>query len=312
MAGETSTGKVCVVCKQDCSKRPRIKDPQGRYTCQACADKLAAKQQVAAVPVGAASSGAKASEALPDEPELSIDLLAEEAKAQASVATDQVIDLSPAAPVPAKSGRGGGKLPAYPGMRKDEAPSKCAKCGYSLAGSASLKCPECGHVTPPRDYKTLLDEQSRALARKTWLQPVIVGVICLAISAALQSIGPAGWVGAVVMLVGWAVMIPIGLIAFFLCTLVFLEFDAPWGITSLRFGQILAIMTLPGALLASLGLSGGVPVVGGILTFALMVTLCITILELEKADAIWLTLVIVAVQIAVILGLAAVAAAIFA
>lgn len=304
MAGEASVAKICVVCKQDCSKKPRIKDPQGRYTCQACADKRAAKQQVAAVPAGAAASGAKASEAPLDEPELSIDLLAEEAQAQASVATDQVMDLSPAPAAPTKSARGGGKLPAYPGMRKDQVPSKCAKCGYSLAGIASLKCPECGHVTPPRDYKTLLDEQSRALARKTWLTPIFVTAGVLTVCGILQAIGPLGWVGSVLMLVNWVIMIPVGLVAFFLCTLVFLDFDAPWGITTLRFGQILAIMMLPGALLASLGwVAGGIGIGGGIVSLALMVVLCITILEIEKVDAIWLSLVIVLLQFVIFLGL---------
>lgn len=38
MAGEAE-GKICVVCKQDCSGRPRQKDEQGRYTCQNCLDK---------------------------------------------------------------------------------------------------------------------------------------------------------------------------------------------------------------------------------------------------------------------------------
>lgn len=298
MAGEASVAKVCVVCKQDCSKRPRIKDPQGRYTCQACADKLAAKQPTP-VATAVASSSAPS-----DEPELSIDLLAEEAKAQASVATDQVIDLSPAAPVPPSAGRGKGKLPAYPGMRKDQAPSKCAKCGYSLAGIESFKCPECGHVTPPKDYKALLEEESRSLARKTWLTPVITAIAVLAVCGVLHGIGPLGWVGAVLMLVNWVVMIPVGLLAFFLCTLVFLEFDAPWGITSLRFGQILAIMMVPGAVLAAIGWAAvGFGVGGGITSFALMVVLCIVILEMEKADAIYLSVVIVLLQFAIMFGL---------
>jgi hypothetical protein len=34
-----STGaKVCRVCQKDCATRPRVKDPQGRYTCRTCYD----------------------------------------------------------------------------------------------------------------------------------------------------------------------------------------------------------------------------------------------------------------------------------
>src|SRR4051812_34500135 len=55
-----ASGKVCVACGQDCSARPRTKDAQGRYTCKACADRLAAKRQAgrpAAPLAGAADDG---------------------------------------------------------------------------------------------------------------------------------------------------------------------------------------------------------------------------------------------------------------
>ncbi len=47
-----STTKVCAVCKQDCSAKPRVKDPAGRYFCKACHATLqsqVAKQPQAAV-----------------------------------------------------------------------------------------------------------------------------------------------------------------------------------------------------------------------------------------------------------------------
>jgi hypothetical protein len=46
----TASGKVCIVCGQDCSAKPRTKDPQGRYTCKECFDKLAAKRAQTAAP----------------------------------------------------------------------------------------------------------------------------------------------------------------------------------------------------------------------------------------------------------------------
>lgn len=36
----TTPGKICIRCGQDCSGRPRTRDPQGRYTCRGCYDKL--------------------------------------------------------------------------------------------------------------------------------------------------------------------------------------------------------------------------------------------------------------------------------
>lgn len=41
MAGpQSASAKVCQICKEDCSSRPRQKDAQGRYTCKECADKF--------------------------------------------------------------------------------------------------------------------------------------------------------------------------------------------------------------------------------------------------------------------------------
>lgn len=38
------SSKICGICGQDCSKKPRTKDPSGRYFCQACYDTARAKQ----------------------------------------------------------------------------------------------------------------------------------------------------------------------------------------------------------------------------------------------------------------------------
>lgn len=42
--------KVCVICKQDCSGRPHVKDKQGRYACRACVEKKQAKTAAAKAP----------------------------------------------------------------------------------------------------------------------------------------------------------------------------------------------------------------------------------------------------------------------
>ena len=31
-----AAAKICVICGEDCSKRPRVKDASGRYRCEAC------------------------------------------------------------------------------------------------------------------------------------------------------------------------------------------------------------------------------------------------------------------------------------
>ncbi len=42
-AQQSSKQKICTLCHQDCSDRPRIKDPKGRYYCRECYEN--AKQQ---------------------------------------------------------------------------------------------------------------------------------------------------------------------------------------------------------------------------------------------------------------------------
>ncbi len=42
--------KVCVICKQDCSARPHVKDRQGRYACRACIEKQQARAAAKAPP----------------------------------------------------------------------------------------------------------------------------------------------------------------------------------------------------------------------------------------------------------------------
>lgn len=51
-----ASGKVCTVCREDCSTRERTKDKQGRYTCKACLD--AHKQRVESARVQAQAAGA--------------------------------------------------------------------------------------------------------------------------------------------------------------------------------------------------------------------------------------------------------------
>jgi hypothetical protein len=66
----TSPGKICIVCGEDCSGKPRTKDLKGNYTCRACFDSAKARAEVArprAAVAPAARAGAGAFEAAPDD-----------------------------------------------------------------------------------------------------------------------------------------------------------------------------------------------------------------------------------------------------
>ncbi len=57
--------KICVVCKQDVSNKPRRKDQAGKYICEDCAKKVAATK--AATPAPKPAANAPASEGLSDD-----------------------------------------------------------------------------------------------------------------------------------------------------------------------------------------------------------------------------------------------------
>lgn len=65
-----SSGKICQMCKQDCSAKPRTKDADGKYWCNECMAKRAAAKPAAASPAArpapAARPGAGQANSAPD------------------------------------------------------------------------------------------------------------------------------------------------------------------------------------------------------------------------------------------------------
>lgn len=297
---EVSGTKTCIVCQTDCTNKPRIKDSQGRYCCKDCADrKRAAKAPTTMSPTPATQ------ELLPDEPLLSIDLLAEEAKAQANVASDQVIDLAPPSPdsLPAEK-RGKAPNLRHAGIDTSRLkPAKCTNCGYDLKGLETMRCPECGAVCRPKDKLDYLREDSRRLVRNTWLAPIITTAVCLTASFLILFFANAGLEDFLIIYVGWAVMIPVGLFALWLCTLMFLEIDAPWGLTILRFVAVQSCGPLIAAGFFSLT---GLPMTfkGGGLGLIISAYLYSWLFEVEKWDAFWFALIQKVVEVAAVMLLA--------
>ncbi|MGH7132421.1 MAG: hypothetical protein ACREJO_10800 [Phycisphaerales bacterium] len=181
-----SPAKVCVVCKQDCSNRPRNKDEQGRYTCQDCAKKLA---------TAGASRGGSASAAPPK-----------------AVVKATSSGGAPAVAVPAKqaAGRGSGgddgiyrlaadPLPAYlfeeKAVELTAEQETCQNCGHVMRKSHVI-CIKCGHNK--QNHKTLHTVLKRpevlkeAKARRVTMGEVFNSAYCLG-AIALVTIGLVIW-----------------------------------------------------------------------------------------------------------------------
>src|SRR5688572_29239522 len=44
MPSPTGTAKICTICSEDCSAKPRTKDSHGRYYCRGCYERVRARK----------------------------------------------------------------------------------------------------------------------------------------------------------------------------------------------------------------------------------------------------------------------------
>ncbi len=178
--------KICIRCGVDCSGRPRTKDQFGHYTCRECYEKLQAQAKAApsrALPAPKAAAPApNAGAPAPAPPEADEPfVLADDPAGIASAVAHQPRECSNCGMLLAHDAvvcmRCGlnlqtGKLLA---TRKLSGEGRsCIKCGYSLAGLKTTKCPECGTVNHRKSKAEEQREQdrktSRAVARNEYLK----------------------------------------------------------------------------------------------------------------------------------------------
>ena len=117
----------------------------------------------------------------------------------------------------------------------------CANCGYSLIGLMGDRCPECG-VKFDRSYARLKRKKDY---RKALRQEYVRALSTLGISLGVLAL--------ILLLFGeitsfpfyllkYAIHVPVGVGVFFFLCLVWIGFDEPWGITTLRLAAIYAIV----------------------------------------------------------------------
>ncbi len=315
--------KVCVVCKQDVSKKPRVKDPQGRYLCEACYAETEAKQRAPsalkavskpAQPSPSASGTAPSKPSskpaptddgvfdsieqldggdagefmLPEGYDPSLALAAATAKPEPAVRVP---------PPQTKGGKGKKGGPA--------AEFLCRHCGYNMAGALTMRCPECGKMNMSPKNDALIDTE-REVRRNTYLRPVVLTAIGLIGSLIALIAGGVGVEAYVVVFGFWLLSVPVGLLTFWICSLIFLEYDAPFHITAMRLSGIYACV----GILDAIGYAAGMHVFGWA-SFGLLILLYMTELEMERWEAVGMAVAGIVVKWALIIGLAVTAAMIF-
>jgi predicted RNA-binding Zn-ribbon protein involved in translation (DUF1610 family) len=121
--------------------------------------------------------------------------------------------------------------------RAKRAAKPCTKCGYDLTGLKTGTCPECGTFNIRRMNPR---ETERQTLRKMFVQPLLMIGIGLAIAMVVYGLG-SGLGGAVNYLMYYALSVPIGFAAYVGCSMVFIGFDEPLGVTFVRLAGVYAV-----------------------------------------------------------------------
>jgi len=295
--------RTCAKCGVDVTHAKRFKDASGRFFCEACAAKAKAK------PAEKSASPAPVAAAVQQPDDGTIALADEPPPRAAGGARRGELQICPDCGTPLGSGpicascgydritgrtigeRGQGTPPPAGTLMADKPkhlPRPCKKCGYDLTGLKTAKCPECGTINPGRLRHRETEKQT---LRKMYIQPLImtaigmaVAVVAYAIIGSLSGGATSGVGGVVAYLIYFALSLPLGFITYVVCSMIFIGFDEPLGVTLVRLAAVYAVTDACAAILS------GIPFVSWItwpLQAAVYLGLLMQIMELDWEDA-WL------------------------
>lgn len=249
MSEQPASAKVCIACGTDCAGRPRVKDPHGRYMCRACADKRS--------PV--TPSGA-------------------------SAADDAPLDLVP-------------DLLDAPAI---ESVTPCPECGRPIAAGGTV-CVSCGHnlatgkqlrihkgtdkapaTTNPYKHHERLGVE-RADSAKEYIKPIVMFLIGAGIVAIWQGAQAENPAAGAAYLLRYAINVPIAVIVFATCCLIWIGFDAPLHLTALRIAGIYAICDLVQHTINQVPLAG---IFAWVITIFVYIGLLSEMLDMDIQDAV--------------------------
>jgi hypothetical protein len=179
-------------------------------------------------------------------------------------------------------------------------PRPCAKCGYDLVGLKTARCPECGTINSRLKRGELNERQT---LRRMYLVPLALTGIGLALVVLIKfaigaivgtSVVTSPLVAGGEAVLGYLVLFPItlvvGFIVYVVCSLMFIGFDEPLGVTFLRLGAVYALTDVVQAIIRPLPIVSWFWV-SWLIVGTIYVGLLMQIMELDIEDA-WIVAVI--------------------
>lgn len=170
-------------------------------------------------------------------------------------------------------------------LQKSLKPRLCEFCQYDMTGLPGNKCPECGQensaASALRAYDphfATLEADSRAIARRTYMRPVILSVVGLGLMAVGLMVYGQPWQMYLAYAIIWIAQVPLGMLALWISQQFIVDYDGHWPLTALRFAAIYALV-------GNLPVWLPVPFVPAILTYIGYMGLCVTELEVEGFEA---------------------------
>lgn len=178
----------------------------------------------------------------------------------------------------------------------------CTKCGFNRATGRPVgveDAAEEARATPERRrLKTVRDDVKRE-TRNAYIKPAVAIALCLPIAMAIWG-GVLGSADAVVFpLVVFLVMFVVTFVVWFVCSLMWIGFDEPMGMETLRLGAVCSITEIARAALSPLPNYWRVQVAVQAGIFMVFVGSTMVMMEMDKEDAGMFAVLVCAARLAV-------------